>query len=114
MATTVNFAVLQPGLSLTASPVIGVTGVAGSQTVIKRAVFTNITTVVATITAWRVPNSGTPVGTNAIIPTRNVAANGTDLAPELAGMVLDGGDTIQVQTGTAASINFFASGVVAS
>lgn len=112
MATSVVPKVLQPGLVLTASPVVAVTGSANSQTVVKRAVFTNTTTVAVTVTAFRVINSGTVGVTNEIIPARSVAAGGTDLAPELAGMVLNGGDTIQCEAGTAAVVNFFASGFV--
>lgn len=112
MPTTVVPQVLQPGLVLTASPVNAVIGQANSQTVIKRAVFVNTTTVAVTITAFRVLSAGTAGVTNEIIPARSLAAGATDLAPELAGMVLNGSDTIQCQAGTTAVVNFFASGFV--
>lgn len=104
--------VLQPGLVLTTAPVNGIIGGANSQTTVKRAVFVNTTTVAVTITAFRVLSAGTAGVTNTIIPGRSLAAGATDLAPELAGMVLNGGDTIQCEAGTTAVVNFFASGFV--
>lgn len=114
MATTVNFAVLNSGVVLGNAPSTVITGAANSQTQIKRAVFTNVTTVATTISAWRVVSGGTAGATNEIIPTRPLAANATDLAPELAGMVLSGGDFIAADAGTIAAVNFFASGIVAT
>ncbi len=114
MATTVNFAVLSPAVQLVATPTTLITGAAGSQTQIKRAVFTNVGTVATTITAWRAAFGTVPDVTNEIIPTRPIAANSTDLAPELAGMVLNGGDIISAQAGTITAVNFFASGIVAT
>lgn len=112
--TTVSPIVLQPGAQLTASPVVYVTGPANSQAIIKSAVFTNVGTVATTITAWRVANSGTAGLTNEIIPGRTIAIGGTDRAPELVNMVLNGGDEIVCQAGTAAAVNFFAFGLVAT
>jgi len=112
MTTTVTPAVLQPGAQLTGSTAIYITGAAASETIIRRAVFSNVTTTAATITAWRVPASGSAGATNQIIPPRAVAPLGTDLAPELTNIVLNGGDTIQCQAGTVSAINFFASGFV--
>lgn len=109
--TTVAPAVLQPGLVLTASPVAMVTGAANSQTIIKRAVFANTTGGAVTLTVTRLPLGGSPL---AIIPARSIAANSTDLAPELANMVLNAGDEILAQAGAATSINAFASGYVST
>lgn len=114
MTTNVTPAVLQPGTVLTVGAVAYVTGVAASQTIIKRAVFSNATAGAVTITVYRVISGGTAGVTNVIINARSIAANGTDLAPELANMVLNPGDTIQALAGAAASINVFASGFVAS
>lgn len=112
MASQAIPAVLQPGLVLTTAPVNGVVGAVSSQTIIKRAVFTNTSGSAVTITAFRVIGGGTAGATNTIIQARSIAAGGTDLAPELAGMTLNGGETIQVEAGTAAVVNFFASGFV--
>lgn len=114
MTTNVNFAVLQAGVQITTAAVAYVTGAANAQTLVKRAVFTNVTAGAITITVHRVPSGGTAGATNMIIDTRSIAALGTDLAPELANMVLTAGDTIQCLASANASINFFASGFVAS
>lgn len=114
MTTSVTPAVLQPGAQLTTSAVTYITGAANSQTIIKRAVFTNTGTVATTITAWRVVNLGSAGVTNEIIPVRPISANATDLAPELANMVLNSGDIIQCSAGTVSAVNFFASGFIAT
>jgi hypothetical protein len=111
MTTNINPSTLQPGAVLTTSPVAYVTGAANTQTIIKRAVFTNITAGAVTITVSRTPSGGSPL---VIISVRSVAGNSTDLAPELANMVLGGGDTINAFASAGASINVFASGFVAS
>lgn len=114
MATTVNFAVLHPGSLITDVAATYITGLPASQTQIKRAVFVNTTATPTTITAWRIANGGTADITNEIIPQRPIAALATDLAPELAGMVLNAGDTIACEAGVVATVNFFASGIVAT
>lgn len=114
MTTNVTPVVLQAAGSLTTSAAVYITGAANSQTIIKRVVFNNITGGALTITVYRVPAGGSALPGNQIISTRSIAANSTDLAPELAGMVLDAGDTIQALASAAASIAMFASGYVAS
>jgi hypothetical protein len=114
MTTNVSPAVLQPGMQLGTVAAVAVLGAANSQTIVKRAVFTNTGTAAATITAYRVANGGSVAVTNEIIPGRSVAGGTTDLAPELSNMVLNAGDEIQCLSGTAAQVNFFASGFVAS
>lgn len=114
MTTNISPAVLQAGAVLTVAALPYVTGAAASQTVIKRAVFTNITAGTVTFTVYRVPSGGTAGATNEIIPVRSIQTNGTDLAPELANMVLNAGETIQALASAAASVNVFASGFVAS
>ena len=116
MATTTSAtpAVLQPGVQITTAAVAYVTGGVNAQTLIKRAVFTNITAGAITFTVNRVPSGGAVGATNIIIDARSIAALGTDLAPELANMVLNAGDTIQCLASANTSINFFASGFVAT
>ena len=111
MTTNVNPAVLQPGAVLTTSTVTYITGAANSQTIIKRVVFTNVTAGAVTITVFRTPSGGSPL---TIIDVQSIPGNATYLAPELANMVLSGGDTIGAQASAGASINVFASGFVAS
>ncbi len=114
MTTNVTPAVLQPGATLTVSAAAYITGVANSQLIIKRVVFSNPTGGAVTFTVYRVPNAGTPVVGNEIIPARSIAAGGTDLAPELLNAVLNAGDTIQALASAATSINIFAFGLLAN
>lgn len=114
MTTSITPAVLQRGIQLTATAAVYITGGPNSLTIIKRAVFTNITGAAVTYSVWRVFASGTQGATNQIIPPRTIAAGSTDLAPELAGMMLGAGDTIQCLASAAASVNMFASGYVTS
>lgn len=114
MPTTTAPAALQPGAQITTAALAYVTGGANSKAIIKRAVFTNVTSGAITITVYRVPSAGSPGATNIIIDARPIAALGTDLAPELANMVLNSGDTIQCLASANTSINFFASGYVVS
>jgi hypothetical protein len=111
MTTTVTPAVLQPGIVLTGASVAIITAQANAQSIIKRAVFSNVTAGAITITVTRTPSGGAPL---TIISGQPVAANSTYLAPELANMVLNGGDTINALASAAASVNAFASGFVAS
>lgn len=114
MTTVVNPAVLQPGIQLATTDKIIVTGPANQATTIKRAIAVNITAGAVKITFNRVVAAGAPATTNQIIPARSIAAGATDLLPELAGMVLQAGDTIQALADTNAAINVFASGLVSS
>jgi hypothetical protein len=111
LTTTATPAVLQPGAVLTTSQVAYVTGGANVETIIRQAVFSNITGGAVTITVTRTPSGGSP---STIIPGRSVAANGTDLAPELAYMVLNPGDTLNAAASAGTSVNVFAFGFVTS
>ena len=106
----VAFAVLQPGAVLGTSAAAVVTSAANTQSVIKRAVCSNVTAGAVTITVHRVPSSGAVSAATIIVPSRSISADGTDLLPELANMVLNAGDTIQALASAATSVNFFASG----
>jgi len=114
MTTTVSPAVLQAGIQITTTAVAYVTGAANSQTIIKRAVFSNVTGSAVTITVYRVPSGGAIASTNMIIDGRSIAGLGTDLTPELANMVLNAGDMIWAKSDTATAVNLFVSGFVAS
>lgn len=114
MTTTVTPVVLQPGATLGLAAVTVIQGAPNQIVTIKRAVVTNTTGTPIILTAYRVPALGTPVAGNEIIPGRSVAANATDLCPELAGMVLNAGETIQMKCGTANAGNVFASGLQSS
>ncbi len=87
------------------------TGAPLGRSVVTRAVVSNVSTLASTFSIWIVPSGTTAVPTNLVIDNRTVAvAPATDLVPELAGAVLNAGDIIQASSGTAATLNFFASG----
>lgn len=112
ITTTPN--VFQPGAVLTTVAAAYITGPIASLSILKRTVFTNVTGGAVTITVNRVPSGGAVAIGNEIIAARSIAAGGTDLAPELANMVLKPGDTIQCLASAATSVNVFSSGFVAS
>ena len=114
MTTTVTPSVLCPETEITNTAAIYITGPANAQVIIKRGVFTNVTGGAVTITVHRVVSAGSVAAANMLISARSVAAGETDLAPELANMVLDAGDTIRAFASANTSINFTASGFVAT
>lgn len=107
MTTTIVPAVLQPGVALGTSEATVIAAAANTTCIIRRAVVANPTSGPVMVTVTRIPNGG---GALVIVPTRSVAATGTDLLPELTNMVLNQGDVIQAMASAAASMNFFASG----
>lgn len=111
MTTNVSPAVLQPGILLTGTADVLITAGANSQTIIKRAVFANTSTAAAMFSVLRQAAGSTPL---AIIPPRSIAANSTDLAPELVNSVLNGGDELIANVGTVVAIDAFLFGYVAT
>lgn len=108
---TVTTQVLNGGQQLTASAAAIVTGGAAMKTVITKARFANLEAATAyTFTVYRVPSGGSPATSNIIINARSIAPSCTDLAPELNGMTLNAGDTIQALASTTLKINAFVSG----
>ncbi len=111
MTTSVTLYVAQPGVALGTSLAAVITAPANSQVTVKRAVFANYTGGAVSFSVSRVASGGSAL---VIIPSRSIAAGATDLAPELANMVLNAGDVIQALASAATSINVFASGLLAS
>ncbi len=109
--TSVTPAALQPGAVLATSATNMIIGAVNSQTIIKRVVFSNVSVNPVTITVSRTPSGGSPL---IIIDAQPIAAQATYLAPELANMVLLGGDTITALASVGAAVNCFASGFWAS
>lgn len=108
---TIQTAVLCPSTQVTNTAVTYVTGSASQKTVITRARATNSDTATAyTLTVYRVPSGGSAATGNILINARSIAPGATDLLPELQGMVLGAGDTIQALASTTLKINFTASG----
>lgn len=48
--------------------------------------------------------------TEALVPTRNIVTNRTDIPPEMAGQFIPAGGTLQMETSAATSIFFTVSG----
>lgn len=104
---------LQPGLVLSNTAQI-IVSVASGKAVVKRAVFLNSTGLAAALTVYRVPAGGAPATANVIISARSIAAAGSDLAPELANMVIAPGESLQAMTDVATGVNAFVSGFTVS
>lgn len=79
---------------------------------IGRAGFSNPTGGALTVTVYLVPSGGMPVAGNELVPAVNVAAGTTYVSPELAGLVMPAGSTLQMFASAAASIVAYASGVL--
>lgn len=107
----ITTAVLCASTQLTGSAATYVTGSASQKTVITRARATNSDGATAyTITLYRVPSGGSAATGNIVVNGRSIPPGGSDLLPELQGMVLNAGDTIQGLASTTLKINFTASG----
>lgn len=78
---------------------------------IGRAAFSNPTGGAIAVTAYLVPAAGAPSAANVVVPAVVVAAGTTYVSPEIAGLVLPAGATLQCFAGSAASIVLYASGV---
>jgi hypothetical protein len=78
---------------------------------IGRAAFSNPTGGALTVTAHLVPAAGAPSTANQLIDAVTVPAGSTYVSPELAGLVMPAGSTLQAFASAATSIVFYASGV---
>lgn len=108
---TIQIVVLCPSTQLTGSAATYITGAALQKTTITRARITNTDTATAfTFTLYRVASGGSASASNLLVNARSVAPGSNDLVPELNGMVLNAGDTIQGLASTTAKLNFTASG----
>ena len=102
---------LQPGLTLTTSAVPLYLAPANTRAVVKRAVFANSTSGPVAFGVMVQRAGVAPAGILAIVPTRLIAANATDTAPELANFVFQPGDQM-LATAAAPGVNAFLSGFV--
>lgn len=89
--------VLYAGGQLTTAAATLATSPANTKTQVTSAVFTNVDSVARLLTVYVVRAGGTAGAANTIIPGRSIAVNGTDLAPELASLILGPGDFIQAK-----------------
>lgn len=91
------------------------TGPPNTTTIIKRAVFTNTSAGVRTVTAHVVPSGNAASNSTMLINGQALAippgAGSSYVAPELAGVVLGAGDTLQCFADTGASVTLNVNGV---
>ena len=80
----------------------------GLGTIITNFTATNDTATTRSYKAYIVASGGS--ATNAVVPDRNIIANRTDVAPEVAGQVIPAGASLQMESSQASSIVFTVSG----
>lgn len=81
-----------------------------TQTLIRRITFCNVTATAATFTVHLVPSGGSADTTNLLINAERLGPTKTVAPPELEGMVLETGDTIQMKAGTGSAITVAGAG----
>ena len=108
---TIKVSRLVPGSQLTNATATYYTTPVNTSAVVKRAVFCNTTGLAATITVYVVPSGGAAGVTNEIIAAYSIAAGASYVSPELAGVVLGPGDTLQALSGTNAAVTIVVSGI---
>jgi hypothetical protein len=96
---------------LTTSAVVMYTTPTATRTTIKKVMFTNTAAGTVTVSAYWVPNAGTPVAGNTQISLAPIATNGSLEGYSLENQTLAPGDTIQALCSAATSVNFAMSGV---
>lgn len=112
---TVRAVVIARNVQLPASVAAQFTGPANTVTVIKRVVFTNTSAGNRAVTAHVVPSGATASNSTLVLNGQELTAppgvGSSYVAPELAGVVLNAGDTLQCFADAAASITLTANGV---
>lgn len=102
-------------VQLTNAAAVQFTAPNNSTTIIKRAVFTNTSAGARTITAHVVPSGGSVSNATMLINGQALAippgAGSSYVAPELAGVVLLPGDTLQCFADVAANVTLSVNGI---
>ena len=78
---------------------------------IGRACLCNPTGAAVTFTAYLVPPAGSPTAGNELVSAQSVAPGSTYVSPELAGLVIPAGASLQLLASATASLVFYASGI---
>lgn len=81
------------------------------RTVVQNMTLTNVSSASTAVTVHLVPSGGTAGTSNTIIDARNLQASEVYDCPEVAGKVLDDGDSIAVKASDASAVVCNASGV---
>lgn len=88
------------------------TAPANSKVIIRHAVFTNTTAGAILLTAYIIPAGGTVTDAGKIEDATSIAAHTPYSSPNLAGCVLNQGDTLQCFASAATSISMNVSGIL--
>lgn len=112
---TVRAVAIARNLQLPAAVAAQFTGPANTTTIIKRAVFTNTSAGARTVTAHVVPSGQTVSSSTMLINGQALAippgAGSGYVSPELAGVVLQPGDTLQCFADAAAGVTLAVNGI---
>jgi len=112
---TVRAVVIARNLQLPAAAAAQFTGPVNTTTVIKRAVFTNTSAGIRAVTAHVVPSGGAVGNSTMLINGQSLAAppgaGSSYVAPELAGVVLQPGDSLQCFADAAAGVTLSVNGI---
>lgn len=82
--------------------------------VIRRAVFSNTAATPILLTIWKCANGASPTAQNIILDSWTLSVSEAYTSPELANMVLTGGETIYASSTPPSSITAFLSGFLTS
>lgn len=112
---TIRAVAIVRNLQLPNAVAVQYTAPANAVTIIKRAVFTNTSAGARTITAHVVPSGQAVSNATMLINGQSLAippgAGSSYVAPELAGIVLNGGDTLQCFADAGASVTLNVNGI---
>lgn len=112
---TIRAIAIARSLQLPAAVAAQFTSPVNAVTIIKRAVFTNTSAGVRAVTVHVVPSGGAVSNATMLINGQSLAippgAGSSYVAPELAGIVLQAGDTLQCFADVAASVTLNANGI---
>lgn len=84
---------------------------ASMQIIVRHVVFCNTTAGATTVTGYIVPNGGSVTDAAKILDAFSIAGHTAYTSPELSGVVLKSGDTIQCFASAATSVSMNASGI---
>lgn len=86
------------------------TAPSSAKAVINRAVFTNVSASPCSITVYVVRSGGTADAASEVISAYNIQPGEAYVSPEISGVVLNGGDSIEALASAATSITTIGSG----
>ena len=103
--------VLKANFQLPNAVAIQYTCPANSAVVIRHVTFTNTDSGAHTVTAHLVPNGASVTAATMVIDAQSISSKATYVSPELSGIVMNAGDTLQCFADAAAFVSMNASGI---